>query len=90
MITVRFENGHAVQYNSATHVVWGSAASNVSAHRIYDKNPEKGGRIIAAVPMSAIIEFVAPCRVYQALHETQLAALEKELRAIKRKIRRSA
>ncbi len=84
MITVRFPNGQAVQYNDAHFVDW----SYTTMARILTK---EGGRIMALIPLptNAIIEFTSPCCVYNPLTDTtneQLRAMAKELRAIKRKV----
>lgn len=66
MITVRFPNGQAVQYNSATH-----AETSGANWWLYTK---KDGTFIASAPQSCIMEYVAPCRVYNPL--TTKAATE--------------
>lgn len=78
MITVRFPNGQAVQYNAATHVARYSENSDLFI--------EQGGQWIAYVPNTCMIEVVAPCRVYNALQEQQLESLTKEIRALRRKL----
>lgn len=79
MITVRFPNGLAVQYNGA----------NFAERRDHwtDIRTEQGGRLIAQVPTAGcIVEFVTPCRVYDALRENEQSQIAKDLRAIKRRL----
>jgi hypothetical protein len=73
MMTVRFPNGQAVQYN---------AAENISGTFLVDSK----GHWIARVPDDCIVEACPPCRVYDALQEKPLEELTKEVRALKRKI----
>jgi hypothetical protein len=82
MITVRFPNGQAVQYNDAYHVTeW-----NKFVH-IQDKNKNT----IAIVPVTCIIEYVRPCRVYNPLSTASnesLDVLTGEVQALRRKLNR--
>lgn len=80
MITVRFPNGHCVQYNRATFL-----SHDEHGTRIFTK---EGGTQIARVQHSAgaIIEFQLPCRVYDALDQDRLAEISKEIRSLKRKV----
>src|SRR3569832_2439685 len=76
MMTVRFPNGQAVQYNTATYVLRKDGFSD-----LYTK---KDGTWIAQVPNTCIIESVSACRVYDGMHSNtpqQLDRIEKELRA---------
>lgn len=86
MMTVRFPNGQAVRYNDACFILWGENHST-----LYSKDPNKGGSLIARVPRECIIEWVAPCRVYNPLTDNineKLEALAKEIRALRRKVER--
>jgi len=80
MITIRFPSGHSVQYNSATFVSHDDLGS-----RLFTK---ENGALLARVQHSAgaIIEFMTPCRVYNALDQDRLAELTKEVRSLKRKV----
>ena len=81
MMTVRFPNGQAVQYNTATYVLRKDGFSD-----LYTK---KDGTWIAQVPNTCIIESVSACRVYDGLHSNtpqQLDRIEKELRSVKRQL----
>ncbi len=81
MMTVRFPNGQAVQYNNAR---WISRSSNCTD--LYEK---QNGMWIAQVPNSCIIENVRACEVYNPLTEndsTKIDFLTKEIRLLKRKI----
>jgi hypothetical protein len=85
-MTVRFPNGQAVQYNDAMYVIWGEKHSS-----LYNKDPSKGGNLIARVPAECIIEWANPCRVYNPLTDNineELKALSKEIRALRRKVER--
>ena len=80
MITVRFPNGFSVQYNSASYVDrCGTLA------RLYDQKDEPR-KWIATVDGPCIIEGTAPCRIYNSLNESQLSAMEKELKALRRAV----
>lgn len=86
MLTVRYPNGQAVQYNRAWFVKY-----HDYAWCIYDKSPDKGGSLQLVIQPSAgaIVEWVPPCRVYNALSEQSIqsfANMGKELRSIKRKL----
>lgn len=81
MMTVRFPNGQAVQYNDANYVI-----RSETVQQLYTR---KDGQWIANVPIDCIVEGYSPCRVYNALAEHQdrrLEAIEKELRSIKRRL----
>ena len=74
MITVRFPSGFSVQYNDAHYVVWANAGA---PHRIYTR---KDGDLVASAPQGCVIEFMRPCRTYQAI--TSREAIEALLREI--------
>lgn len=78
MMTVRFPNGQAVQYNTANYVTRTPDYAD-----LYDR---KDGQWIAQVPTACIIEVVPACRVYNALHQQPLEELTKEVRALRRKV----
>jgi len=82
MITVRFSNGQAVQYNDATYV---------SRHTDYsDLLTKKDGHWIAQVPNTCIIEIRSACRVYNGMaaeSDQRIEMLAKEIRSLKRKIK---
>lgn len=82
MMTVRFPNGQAVQYNEARYV-----ARYDSYTDLYDK---KDGVWIAQVPNTCLIESQPACRVYDALQQQPLEQFTKEVRALKRKIARKS
>ncbi len=81
MITVRFQSGLAVQYNSANYCVWGFP------HKLYTR---QDGQIVASVPNECIIEFIPVSRVYNAIGESELAKITADIRLIKRKLDRVA
>lgn len=86
MMTVRFPNGQAVQYNDAYYITWGENHSS-----LYNKAPDKGGSLIARVPRECIIEWESPCRVYNPISSApneDLEALKKEVQSLKRLIYR--
>lgn len=85
MITVRFATGFSIQYNDAGYVFRSTVYCD-----LYVK---EGGRWIAQVPNDALIELVAPCRIYNSATEdssaplrAELALLAKEVRSLKRKM----
>ena len=85
MMTVRFPNGFSVQYNTANYIENGTGY-----HRLMTK---KDGALIARVPSDAIVECVPPCRVYNAAADdtlrqfrSEMDALRKEIRSLKRKL----
>jgi hypothetical protein len=86
MMTVRFPNGQAVQYNDANFISWGNDHST-----LYNEEPNQGGQLIARVPRECIIEWEKPCRVYNPISSApneELEALKKEVQALKRLIYR--
>lgn len=81
MMTVRFPDGTAIQYNTANYVTRHSEYS--------DLQEKKDGLWVAQIPNTAIIEIVPACRVYNAItdyRDTRLDLIEKELRSLKRHI----
>jgi hypothetical protein len=80
MITVRFPNGQALIYNTADYINRRAEFTEFYTH--------KGGNFLGQAPNSCVIEFVAPCRIYNALQESSLETLTKEVRALRRKIER--
>lgn len=81
MITVRFPTGFSIQYNDATYGLRNSAGYT-------DIYTEKGGTFIAQAPNDCLIEWVGPCRTYNAIpaEPDALLALTKEIRLLKRKL----
>ncbi len=86
MVTVRFPNGQAVQYNTAAFVVRSSEYSD-----IYENSSQKVW--IAQVPNTCIIEIQPACRVYDGMNQRkndllrdEVKNITKELRSIKRKL----
>ena len=82
MMTVRFPNGQAVHYNTATYATRRSEFT--------DLYTEEGGDWVAQVPNSCIIEMVPACCVYNALDESRMASdllqMASDLMALKRRI----
>lgn len=78
MMTVRFPNGQAVQYNTANY------ASRWATYT--DLYTKKDGGWIAQVPNTCIIEVSPACHVYDALQQRALGQLIKEVRALRRKV----
>lgn len=86
MIIVRYPNGQAIQYNTATFLRYTSLA-----WEIYTKTPENGGFWVASIQLSAgaIVEVVPACRVYDAsqkIDNDKITELTKEIKAMKRKV----
>lgn len=84
MITVRFPTGFSIQYNDACFV---------SRHSEYsDLCVKEGGRWIAQVPNSCVIEVVSPCRTYNPIApdsdrvQASIELLAKDVRSLKRKL----
>ena len=79
MMTVRFPNGQAVQYNDATFC---------NRSREYsDLWTKEGGTWIAQIPNTCIIENKPACRVYNPLDRADIdERVAKELRAMRREI----
>jgi hypothetical protein len=81
MITVRFHNGQAIQYNGGNYVIRTDAYIDIYT--------AKNGQWIAQVPTSmCVVEIVDPCRVYDGLKREPDAATAKELAALRRKLNR--
>ena len=90
MITVRFPSGFSVQYNSLDHV-------DIRANGIYLGKKSAPNTYSVWCPTDCIVEHTSPCRTYQAATEqqnrdlvAQLEALRKEVRALGRKVGKSA
>jgi hypothetical protein len=79
MMTVRFPNGQAVQYNTATYACRGTNAYT-------DLYTRKDGAWIAQVPNTCIVEGVPACRVYQAIDGQRLAELTRQVALLGRRI----
>ncbi len=80
MITVRFPNGQAVQYNNG-HYVERAATCHII------RTSERGA-LIAIAPREAIIEWTTPCRVYNPLVRTDVdERVANEIRLLKRAVR---
>ena len=94
MITVRFPSGFSVQYNSARYVTWGG--DGTSATLWTSKADKEAGKFWVAtvnIGCGALIEFVSPCRTYNAAREesesvlkSQIEQLRKEVRSLGRKV----
>lgn len=80
MITVRFPNGHAIQYNNM-HFVWHTDNGTWKL----GENETKPSVFIQA-SAGAVVEFTSPCRVYNGEHAQPLAEIQKEVHALRRKI----
>lgn len=81
MLTVRFPNGQAVQYNTANYVT--------RSERYSDLYVRKDGAWIAQIPNTCIIEAVPACRVYDAvrkIEDEKVAEITREIRSVKRKL----
>ncbi len=81
MMTVRFPNGQAVQYNDANYVSRYTEFSD-----LYTK---KDGKWIAQIPNNCIIEVIPACKVYNALDQITIESninIQKEIRSTKRLI----
>jgi hypothetical protein len=57
MLTVRFDTGFSIQYNTAAKIT-------VEAGHYYLRNTE--GFVVAVAPLTAVVEYVQPCRTYNA------------------------
>lgn len=81
MITVRFPNGQAIQYNSANYVR--------RREHYSDLLTKQDGSWVAQVPNSCVIELVIPCPVYNPLKDFENAKIErlaKDIRSLTRKV----
>jgi len=93
MVTVRFPTGFSVQYNNLNQIDWdrdGSHGAMLYGSKT-DGTRDSGWSV--HVPADCIIEFVTPCRTYNAAREEtesqlklQIDALRKEVRSLARKI----
>ena len=82
MITVRFPNGQAVQYNNAKYCI-----TKNNCYDLYGGNDHLGR--IATAPLDCIIEAEEACAVCNPLTDnisSKLEELTKEIRSLKRKI----
>jgi hypothetical protein len=85
MITVRFPDGFSIQYNDLTWVKWGGNCAH-----LYKDSTEKGGWKVT-VPRECVIEFISPCRTYNASRPSEdltaeVAMLRKKIASLTRKI----
>jgi len=81
LLTVRFPNGQAVQYNTANYV-----KSSTEYSDIYEK---KDGVWVAQVPNTCIIEAVNACRVYHAPESELTASIANQIEVLGRKLLRA-
>jgi len=83
MLTVRFPNGQAIQYNDAKHVEYAG-----DFIYLYEKKGDAGWSV--QVPKECLIEAIRPCRIYNPLQEStnnKIELLIKEIRSLKRKLK---
>lgn len=80
MITVRFPNGQAVQYNDGHHI-----DTRATFHYVCTKQDTW----IAMVPLQCIIEISHPCRVYNPLTDSREELVAQEVKRVSRKIDRA-
>lgn len=84
MMTVRYPNGQAIQYNDAMFLEHGNGTTWVLRKK-------QGGDPLAFIQASAgaIVEFVYPCRVYDGIRKIEdekVAEITREIRSVKRKL----
>jgi hypothetical protein len=80
MMTVRFPNGLAIQYNSATFASRGSVYTD-----IYTR---EGGAWVAQVPTAGcLIEVVSPCRIYNSSTSETESKIFRELRLLRNQLK---
>lgn len=80
MMTIRFPNGQAIQYNTANYVTRTTEYSD-----LYEK---KDGRWIAQIPNTCVIESKPACCVYDGLRQAQNSLIVDDIQAIKKDIRK--
>jgi hypothetical protein len=90
MITVRFPSGFSVQYNDAGFVCGPDERGIV---RLYDSSDKK--RFFARIPSDALVEFIRPCRTYNASGPSgeltaEVALLQKKVASLTRSINKLA
>ena len=86
VITVRFPSGFSVQYNSAV-TICGPDAEGIVRLRAVKKSNQTEGDLIARVPKECLIEFVSPCRTYNAAKEESDAALKQQIEQLRKEVR---
>lgn len=81
MMTVRFPNGQAVQYNTACFLSRSSGDG-------WGLRTKEGGSFVAFIQASAgaIVEFEGACRVYDGPQSSKLSQLESEIRALTKEV----
>ncbi len=82
MMTVRFPNGQAVQYNDARFAMCEDGRT-----KIYTDREQKG--LVAIVPPGCLIEWTQPCRVYNPIQPQIPAMIERELASLRRALRKA-
>jgi ActR/RegA family two-component response regulator len=84
MMTVRYPNGQAIQYNDANYLQHGDNSTWIL------KTKQDGDPIVfIQASAAAIVEFRHPCRVYDGTKKTEsetIVQLAKEVRSMKRKL----
>ena len=93
MLTVRYPNGMAVQYNSATFL-----EHSANVWHLYTRRPSEGGKWVASVQVSAgvIVESASPCAIYSkrrvitGIEEISFDKLAKDIRKLTRTVERNA
>lgn len=86
MITVRFPNGQAVQYNDGNYVS--------RSERYSDIYTRKDGKWIAQIPNTCIIEVVPACRVYNPVDKHSLdilfkiSDLERQIKLLRKELKK--
>jgi hypothetical protein len=78
MITVRFPSGFSVRYNDMAHVSWVDKTAYLYASKASVRENGVGWKV--RVPEECIIEFIEPCRTYDACQSPELEAEITRLR----------
>ena len=83
MMTVRYPNGTAVQYNTA-----GSLYYKKWGWELYTESEESGGSWIASIQLSAgaIVEFSPACKVFNAADQKAFLGLMTEIKFLRKKL----
>jgi hypothetical protein len=91
MVTVRFPSGFSVQYNSLSQIRWDETGSGGAM--LFGTKPDgtRNAGWSVHVPKECIVEFIQPCRAYDANGPTpeiqfEVRELRKQIESLKRAI----
>ena len=85
MITVRFPTGFSVQYDDLNYIGWVGDVGYL--YKDFKSRGENGSGWRVKVPPETVIEFIHPCRIYNAAKEESDAALKQQIEQLRKEVR---